>query len=76
VGDHNDSQPTAWRRTRFRCVVCGRLTAGRMPREGDAMGDTSERWPRRHTIAGEVCAGVYRLAEWVDVPAGKERANG
>jgi hypothetical protein len=68
-------QNTTNRCTRFRCRVCGKLTAGRMPREGRASGDTSERWPRRHAVAGRVCEGVYHLAEWVDVPAEDAREN-
>lgn len=55
--------------TRFRCVVCGKLTAGRLPRDGRHFpGDGSERWPRRHKGAnGQLCDGVWQLAEWVDV---------
>lgn len=51
-------------RTRFRCSVCGKLTAGRMPKKGD----TSARFPRRHYEQnGRLCPGVFRDAEWVDV---------
>lgn len=54
--------------TRFKCVVCGKLTAGRVPREAGADGDLSARFPRRHNRpGGDVCPGVYELAEWVDV---------
>jgi hypothetical protein len=50
--------------TRFRCVTCGKLTSGRMPRRGD----TSARYPRRHySNDGKICEGVFRDAEWVDV---------
>lgn len=52
-------------RTRFRCVICGKLTAGRMPREGRHIGDGSARFPRRHKINGQPCAGNIREAEWV-----------
>ena len=61
--------------TRFRCVTCGKLTAGRMPRvHGRHQGDTSARYPRRHNGAdGKPCAGNVFHAEWVDVyPDGVE----
>jgi hypothetical protein len=54
--------------TRFKCVVCGKLTAGRMPREGRLVGDTSARFPRRHKGPdGKPCPGNIEDAEWVDV---------
>ena len=53
--------------TRFRCVVCGKLTAGRLPRTGREQGDTTARFPRRHQCNGEPCPGNVRHAEWVDV---------
>lgn len=60
--------------TRFVCVVCGKDTAGRMPREGGAGGDTSERRPRYHKLAdGRVCDGNYYLAEWVSTSELKSR---
>lgn len=53
--------------TRFQCVICGKLTAGRLPRRGD----TSARFPRRHNGSdGELCPGCFRDAVWVD---GEER---
>lgn len=58
------------RTTRFKCVVCGKLTAGKMPPPGKGWGpaDTSARYPRRHNGPdGKVCEGVYQEAEWVDV---------
>lgn len=55
--------------TRFKCVVCGKLTVGgRLPREGRLPGDGSERYPRRHIGSdGLPCAGNTQHAEWVDV---------
>jgi len=54
--------------TRFRCVVCGKLTAGRIPNRGHA--DLSFRFPRRHKLRDghEVfdCPGNIIEAEWVD----------
>ena len=56
------------RRTMFKCVVCGKITAGRIGREGRLSGDMSERCPRRHNVDGKDCAGNILEAEWVDVP--------
>lgn len=60
--------------TRFRCVVCGLLTAGRMPVDDGELGarrglpgDGSARYPRRHDVKGERCPGSRRDADWVDV---------
>lgn len=59
--------PPEERRTRFRCTVCGKLGAGRMPREGKVKGDGSARFPRRHKgPSGRLCPGVHIEAEWVD----------
>ncbi len=60
--------------TRFKCVVCGKLTAGRIPGYGGrCMGDTSFRYPRRHKGPdGKMCPGVRREAEWVDVMDGEK----
>lgn len=55
--------------TKFRCVVCGKLTAGRLPRAGrHNVGDTTAMFPRRHNgDDGLPCPGNIELAEWVDV---------
>lgn len=54
--------------TRFKCVVCGKITAGRLPREHrHCPGDTSFYFPRRHSINGEQCDGSLKEAEWVEV---------
>jgi len=58
--------------TRFKCVVCGKLTSGRISRglcdDGYfAVGDTSARFPRRHKgTDGNSCPGNILEAEWVD----------
>lgn len=56
--------------TRFRCPVCGKITAGRIPREhGHHYGDLTVRFPRRHKGSdGKPCPGNIKEAEWVDVP--------
>lgn len=46
---------------RFRCVVCGKDTAGRKARGGDTM------YPRRHDFAGEWCLGNIEEAAWIEV---------
>jgi len=53
--------------TRFRCVVCGKLTSGRIPRNGRHVGDGTVRFPRRHNFEGKPCEGNIRDAEWVDI---------
>jgi len=53
--------------TRFKCAVCGKLTAGRVPRDGRHVGDGTFRFPRRHRVGGEACPGNIVEAEWVDV---------
>lgn len=64
----NDAKPIVMRRTMFKCVVCGKLTAGRIGREGRLSGDMSERFPCRHKLDGKDCPGNIINAEWVDVP--------
>lgn len=55
---------------RFKCSACGKLTAGRLPREDRLHGDGTSYYPRRHHAAdGELCPGVYEEAEWVVLPA-------
>lgn len=61
--------------TRFRCIVCGRMTAGRVPVDPHnhrRRGDGTVRYPRRHNGPdGELCPGCYEEAEWVDVEVRK-----
>lgn len=66
----NDAKSIVMRRTMFKCVVCGKLTAGRIGREGSISGDMSHRFPRRHKVCGQDCLGNIEEAEWVDVPYG------
>jgi hypothetical protein len=58
--------------TRFRCVVCGKMTAGRLPRDGRHFpGDGSGRYPRRHKgVDGKPCKGNIELVDWVDEETG------
>jgi hypothetical protein len=53
--------------TRFKCAVCGKITAGRIGRDGRHVGDGSGRYPRRHNVDGKPCLGNIQEAEWVDV---------
>lgn len=67
---------SAYSETRFRCIKCGKLTAGRVPREAWHRGDGSGRLPRRHYVNGKLCEGVYHEAEWVEVPrAARDRSK-
>ncbi len=63
------SRVSGWKlETRFRCVACGKLTAGRISREGRDRGDKTARFPRHHASdQGDPCPGIYTEAEWVDV---------
>ena len=63
-----ENKPVVMRRTMFKCVVCGKLTAGRISREGSLVGDMSHRFPRRHKVGGQDCPGNIEEAEWIDVP--------
>lgn len=57
--------------TRYKCVVCGKVTAGRLPvNQGRhrERGDGSFYFPRRHAGPdGETCEGVFDEAVPVDV---------
>jgi len=56
--------------TRFRCVVCGKLTSGRLPRAPREPGDGSFRFPRRHRMkdgGGKMCPGTLQEAERVTI---------
>lgn len=79
---HDSQQPSEGRSTpcagsarlvtRFKCVVCGKLTAGRMPRDSSGRpGDSTVRYPRRHKHDGAPCKGNIYEAEWLDVPNAK-----
>jgi hypothetical protein len=65
-----ENKPVVMRRTYFKCVVCGKLTAGRLSKEGSFVSDMSHRFPRRHKVNGIDCPGNIEEAEWVDVPYG------
>jgi hypothetical protein len=57
--------------TKFKCVVCGKMTTGRIPRaNGRFYGDGTFRYPRRHNVEGKPCPGNREEAEWVDVETG------
>lgn len=54
--------------TRFRCVVCGKVTAGRRPRNPHnhrERADGTAMFPRWHYVGGKPCEGNYSEAEWV-----------
>ena len=57
--------------TKFQCVVCGKITSGRVPmnyRNHHERGDGSMRYPRRHKGAdGKDCEGNIEEAIWIDI---------
>lgn len=60
--------------TLFKCVVCGKLTTGRIPKRGKEYGDLTVRFPRRHKVNGRPCPGNIKEAEWIDMDS--ERVEG
>ncbi len=54
--------------TRFKCTICGKLTAGRISRDRRYSGDTTARFPRRHkdNSTGVMCCGNIIEAEWIE----------
>lgn len=56
--------------TRFQCRVCGKITAGRISRDGGLVGDSTHRFPRRHKgHDGKDCPGNIIEADWVNIDA-------
>lgn len=53
--------------TKFKCALCGKITSGRLPRQGRHIGDGTLRFPRRHKNNGSPCDGNVIPAEWVDI---------
>lgn len=54
--------------TKYRCVICGKLTAGRLPNAGwGNVGDGTFIFPRYHKHKGKPCPGNVLEAEWVNV---------
>lgn len=43
---------------RVKCAVCGKLTAGRLPRKGRHEGDGTLWYPRRHNCPGDIIEGI------------------
>lgn len=47
-----------------------------MPRDSSGRpGDGTERFPRRHSVNGDVCPGVFDDADWVDVTTSADSDN-
>jgi len=53
-------------KTRFKCVICGKLTAGRISQSEGFRGDGSHRYPRKSYVNGKIYPDVIEDAEWVD----------
>ena len=59
--------------TVYKCSICGKVTAGRIPRGGDG----SFRYPRKHNDDdGKLCPGVYYEAILTTVPCSKNATTG
>lgn len=57
-------------RARFVCRVCGKRTAGRLPRASrHEPGDGSFWYPRRHKVDGRPCMGSTEEAVIITEPA-------
>ncbi|MCY1281891.1 hypothetical protein D9M69_324160 [compost metagenome] len=56
----------------FRCVVCGQLSAGRIPRRGRE--DGSFGYPRHKGQDGQICPGCFEEAGWIE--AGQQKNSG
>lgn len=55
-------------KTRYKCVECGKLTAGRLPvnpHNHRERGDGTARFPKKHKVNGKLCLGVFKEAEWI-----------
>ena len=64
----DDLRKKILKQTRFRCAVCGKLTAGRVPvsfTNHRDRGDGTFRYPRRHNVNGKPCPGNIQEAVWV-----------
>ena len=52
---------------RYKCAVCGKISGGRIPKNGDG----TLVFPRKHynqnDTSGDYCKGCYEEAEWVEV---------
>lgn len=65
----NSTKPLVIRRSdlfRVRCVVCGKVTAARLPREGRYKGDGTFWFPRRHKVEGVDCRGNIEEATVIE----------
>jgi hypothetical protein len=51
---------------KVKCTVCGKVTAGRLPRSGHYVGDGTVWYPRRHKVNGRDCEGNIEEGELVD----------
>lgn len=49
------------REMHFKCVICGKLTAGRLSKGGDG----TFYYPRKHKYDGKLCPGSFHEAEWI-----------
>jgi len=58
------------RRFKIVCSVCGKVTAGRLPRASrHDMGDGTFWFPRRHDVDGKPCDGNIEEGKMIDAPS-------
>jgi hypothetical protein len=53
-------------RGKVKCRVCGKITAGRLPRAGWIKGDGTFWYPRRHKVNGVDCPGNIQEGILID----------
>lgn len=51
---------------KVQCAVCGKVTAGRLPRIGKHKGDGTFFYPRRHKVNGKDCPGNIQEGIMID----------
>ena len=51
---------------KWKCAICGKMTTGRLPRDGRHTGDGSFWFPRRHSVNGKPCPGNIEEAILVE----------
>jgi len=53
------TKPMTIAKEKFECAVCGKITTGRLPRNGDG----TFWYPRRHNVSGIPCEGNIQEAD-------------
>lgn len=56
---------------KYVCSICGKITAGRIPRRGREVGDLTVMFPRRHKVDGKPCRGNIEEAIVLEIICGE-----